>query len=153
VRGDSLVVTFQFTVIVNRPVDEVFSYLTNIDRMPEWQSMVLEARKTTPGPMAVGTRIDDVRKFLGRRLESTVEVTAFEPNKSYDLTVVSGPIPVTMKQRLESPTPGTTCITVNGEGQPGGFFKLAEPLVGRQAERHWRQDFETLKDLVEARAG
>ncbi|MEA2507739.1 MAG: hypothetical protein QOH48_2357 [Actinomycetota bacterium] len=66
--------------------------------------------------------------------------------------MVSGPIPVKMTQTLESPTPGTTSITVSGEGQPGGFFKLAEPLVGRQAEHHWQQDFGTLKDLVEARS-
>jgi hypothetical protein len=38
-----------------------------------------------------------------------------------------------------------------GEGEPGGFFKLAEPLVARQAERQFKGDFETLKELLEAR--
>jgi len=38
---------------------------------------------------------------------------------------------------------------VHAEGEPGGFFKLAEPIVARASERQLKGDFETLKDLLE----
>jgi hypothetical protein len=37
------------------------------------------------------------------------------------------------------------------EGEPAGFFKLADPLIERTLERQIRADLETLKDLLEAR--
>jgi hypothetical protein len=37
------------------------------------------------------------------------------------------------------------------EGEPGGFFKLADPLIERALKRQVRNDLETLKDLLEAR--
>jgi hypothetical protein len=38
------------------------------------------------------------------------------------------------------------------EGEPGGFFRLAEPLVVRAVERELRNNLATLKDVLEARA-
>ena len=143
-------IKFEFTVVVNRPVEEVFPYLINPDNLPEWQSMVLEARQDTPGAMGQGTRVTDVRKFLGRRFETTSEVTAFEPNKRVDFKAVSGPIPFQISHTLET-VDGSTRIKVVAQGEPGGFFKLAEPLVGTQAERQFKNDYSTLKDLLEAR--
>ncbi len=144
-------IRFEFTVVVNRPVEEVFAYLTDPEKLPEWQSMVLEARQESPDPMTKGSRLTDVRKFLGRRFETTVEVTAFEPNKRADFKAVSGPIPFAISHTLE-PMDGATSIRVVAEGEPGRFFKLAEPIVGTQAERQFRNDYSTLKDFLEARA-
>ncbi len=144
-------VRFEFSVEVDRPVEEVFAYLIDPDKLPEWQSMVLEARQETPGAMGPGTRVRDVRKFLGRRFETTAEVTAFEPNKRVDFKAVSGPIPFQVGHMIEDLN-GATRINVVAQGEPGGFFKLAEPLVGAQAERQFKNDYSTLKDLLEARA-
>lgn len=99
--------------------------------------------------MAQGTKLTDVRKFLGRRFETSVEVTDFEPNKRADFRAVSGPIPFAISHTLES-VDGATSIKVVAEGEPGRFFKLAEPLVGAQAERQFRNDYLTLKDFLEA---
>ncbi len=93
----------------------------------------------------------EVRKFLGRRMESEVEVTAYEPDRRFALKVVSGPVPFTYEQTLE-PSDGGTAVKVLLEGEPGGFFKLAEPLVERAVRRQVQADFEQLKDILEARS-
>ncbi len=143
-------VRVEHDVVIDRPVSEVFAYLTDPDSLPEWQAGVLEARTQSQGPMGVGTRIIDVRKFLGRRIESTVEVTGYEPDRRFDLQVVSGPIQFRVSHILE-PVNGTTRLTITAEGEPGGFFKVAEPLVARQAKRQFENDYSTLKDLLETR--
>nr|MBA2601148.1 SRPBCC family protein [Actinomycetota bacterium] len=144
-------ISFEFTEVVDRPVEEVFAYLTDAKKLPEWQSMVSESRQDSPGPMGVGTRVTNVRNFLGRRIESEAEVTAYESPTRFDVRVVSGPVPFQISHTLE-PREATTAVKVEAQGEPGAFFKLAEPLVGRQAERQFKSDFATLKDLLESRA-
>jgi uncharacterized membrane protein len=144
-------IRFEITEVVDRPAEEVFAYLTDPEKLPEWQSMVSESRQDSSGPMSVGTRVINVRNFLGRRIESQAEVTAYESPRRFDLRVVSGPVPFQISHTLE-PREATTIVNVKAQGEPGGFFKLAEPLVGRQAERQFKNDFATLKDLLEARA-
>lgn len=142
-------VRIEFSVDVNRPPSEVFAYITDADRLPEWQSGAVEAQ--WQGEKARGARIREVRKFLGRRMETELEVTEYEPDRRFGLRVVSGPVPFSVTQVLE-PRDGGTRLSFIGEGEPGGFFKLAEPIVARVAERQFKNDFETMKDILEGNA-
>lgn len=139
------------SVVVERPPEEVFAYLTDPDNLPEWQASALEARQESPGAMTAGTRIREVRKFLGKRMETIVEVTAYEPGKQFSLKVVSGPVPFHVRQSFH-PVEGGTKIDVVIEGEPGGFFRLAEPLVVRAVGRELANNLATLKDVLESRA-
>jgi uncharacterized protein YndB with AHSA1/START domain len=143
------VIRFEFSVDVNRPPSEVFAYITDADRLPEWQSSAVEAQ--WQGEKARGTHIREVRKFLGRRMETDLEVTEYEPDRRFALKAVSGPVPFSVSQLLE-PQNGGTRVTFVGEGEPGGFFRLAEPVVARVAERQFKNDFETMKDILEGSA-
>jgi uncharacterized protein YndB with AHSA1/START domain len=140
----------EHTVEIDRPPAEVFEYMMDMENLPEWQSSAIEAQ--WEGERAPGSHIREVRKFLGKRIESEVEVTEYEPNRRFCLRATSGPVPFSVEHTFE-PTNGGTRITFVGEGEPGGFFKLAEPVVARTAERQFTGDFATLKDLLEARGG
>ena len=140
----------EFSVDVQRPVEEVFAYLTDPANLPEWQAGAIEGRLEGTGPIAKGARLHETRKLLGRRFETTLEVTEYEPNRRFALRSVSGPIQFRVDHSFE-PANGGTKLTVEGEGESGGFFKLAEPLVIRQVERQTKNDFQTLKELLEER--
>jgi hypothetical protein len=137
----------EHSVVVGRPPAEVFAYLSDPDKLPEWQASSLEAGQESPGAMAAGTRIKEVRKFLGRRMDMVMEVTAYEPGKDFSLKVVSGPIPFQVQQNLHA-VEGGTKIDVVVEGEPGGFFRLAEPLVVRAVGRELANNLATLKDVA-----
>ncbi|MBA3365211.1 MAG: hypothetical protein H0U03_05415 [Actinobacteria bacterium] len=92
----------------------------------------------------------EVRKFLGRRLESGLEVTDYEPPERFGLRVVEGPVPFEVRHALLASNGGTT-IEVSIEGDPGGFFKVAAPLVAMQAKRQLENDFGAMKTLLESR--
>jgi len=142
-------VTIDFDVTIARSQEQVFEYLEDPEKVVLWQAWAVEITQETPGPRGAGTRFRDVRKFLGRRIESTVEFTEYDAPRLLGLRVKAGPIPFHVTQKLEPAAEGTH-VVVHAEGEPGGFFKLAEPLVGRAAERQMKGDFETLKDLLEA---
>ena len=142
-------VRVEHSVVIERPPAEVFAYMTDPANVPEWQSAALEAR--SQGPVQQGAHMTEVRKFLGRRMESKFEVTAYEPDRRFALKVLTGPVPFTFEETLE-PTDAGTRVNVVLEGEPGGFFKLAEPLVERAARRQLQADYEQLKDILEARS-
>lgn len=89
------------------------------------------------------------RTFMGRTLESTLEVTAFEPERRFDLAAAGGPLPLRVHHEFE-PENGSTRIHVVAEGEPAGLFKFAEKMAAKQAERQFRRDFERLKAILES---
>lgn len=136
---------------INRPVEEVFAVVSNLENNPKWSPVFLEAKKTSEGPIGVGITWRAVQKALGQRLECEVEVTEYEQNRKSAQVTKSGPIPVEVLLTFE-PVEGGTRFSVALEAEVGGFFKLAEPLVKTMAKRSIETDNANLKDLMEAHA-
>jgi len=138
------------TTVINRPVEEVFALLSNLENYPKWSSAFLEVQKTSEGPIGVGTTWRAVQKAFGQRLESEVEVTEYEPNRMWTQKGRS-PFPVQVQATFEG-VDGGTRVNLRLEGEPGGFFRLAEPLLASMAKRNIEGDLANLKDLMEAHA-
>ena len=139
------------SVVINRPIEEVFAFLNNPDNTSQWRGSVLESKQTSEGPPGVGTTGQGVSQFLGRRSESTWEITEYELNRKVTSKSTSGPVPYELSATFESVDEGTR-VTLVGEFEVGGFFKLAEPIVARMAQRQAEADFANLKDLVEVQS-
>jgi ligand-binding SRPBCC domain-containing protein len=140
--------TIDHTFTVEAPPAVVFAYLTDLAKATVWQASLLEAHFVPDAPLHEGTEIHEVRKFLGRKIESVVEVTEFEPDRVFRGRVRSGPVPWQFRYSFEGAN-GSTRVHFHMEGEPGGFFRLAEPLVVRTVEKQLENDFSTLKELVE----
>ncbi len=139
------------SVLISRPVEEVFEFATDPKNDLLWQSGAAQAEQTSEGPIGVGTTYRDVTQFLGRRIEGTSEVTHYEPNRRMDYKIAAGPMKLEQSTTFESVGDGTR-LTVVLEGETGGFFKLAEPLVIRMSQRAIEVSLANLKDLLEAEA-
>ena len=144
-------VKVETSIVINRPVGEVFEYVSNPENNPQYESAVIEAKKTSAGPMSVGSTWREVRQFMGRRIESINEVTEYQPNKKIAFKTKSGPIPAEGSYTFEA-VDGKTKLTVIGQGETGGFFKIADPLVARMVKRDLETASANLKDLLEAQA-
>jgi Polyketide cyclase / dehydrase and lipid transport len=142
------VVTIDHSLVLDATPAEVFEYFTEPEKATAWQSSLVEARFDPEGPMRRGTRITEVRKLLGRSLESVVEVTELEAPCVFAGQVLSGPVAFAFRHRLED-TGGGTRLDAHLEGDPGRFFRLAEPLVVRALRRQLESDLATLKAIVE----
>ncbi|MEO8287873.1 MAG: SRPBCC family protein [Chloroflexota bacterium] len=68
------------TVKINRPVAEVFAYVTDPASFPRWAgSLVKESRKISAGPVGVGTTFTQMDMLMGRRFTSKMRVVTYEP--------------------------------------------------------------------------
>ena len=137
------------SAVIHRPIGEVFSFATDTDKIAMWAGPVTEAKQTSEGPVGVGTTSTHVTQMLGRKFESNYEVTDYQPNTSYSAKTTSGPVPIEEHLSFET-VEGGTKVTVAGELNAAGFFKLAEPILGRIIKRQVGHDVAMLKELLEA---
>jgi carbon monoxide dehydrogenase subunit G len=139
------------SITIKRPADEVFDFVTTPENDPLWSSTAVERRRETEGPIAVGSRIKAVDKFLGRRIESTFEVTEHEPGRRSSIRL-SGPVSATGSYILE-PMNGATRFRWVMEADPGlgGVFlgRVTDPLVTFFFRRRLRFDLRRLKEVLE----
>jgi carbon monoxide dehydrogenase subunit G len=148
VKGGSMT-KIERSIVIERPVEEVWEFVHDPANDLLWQTTLTESEELTEGPMRVGTRVREVRRFLGVRIETAWEVTEYEPTTRSGIRATSGPIPFSGGYRLESTGSGTS-FNVQGELDAHGVFKLAEPVFARIAGRELETNLAHLKDLLEA---
>ena len=137
--------TYEHELEIERPPEDVYAFLSDPENLPRWQSEVLEVRRESD------TRFREVRTFVGRRIESTVEITAAEPGREFSLRSASGPVRFSVRHLLEPAGEGRTRLRVVGETEgAGGLFKLGGRLLRRAAERRFHEDFARLKAILES---
>lgn len=136
------------SIIIHRPIEEVFAYVGDQTNAPQWQPGLLEVRRTTDGPLGVGTQHTFVRKFMGRKMEASSEYVTYEPNKRITFRTTSGPVALKASYLVE-PTADGTRLTSQIEMQAAGLFGLAEPLIAASLGREMEASF---SDLVSIRS-
>lgn len=141
-------ISVEHSITIVKLVEDVYAYTNDPDNTSSWQGGVVSV-KYPEGPPALGTQFIEVRRFMGRDMETTVEITAHEPNMKYGAKALSGPIPFEVSVTYESVGNGTKMITVV-EAEPGGFFKLAEGAVSKQLKKSLQEDAERLKSILES---
>ena len=131
------------SVAVEAPPDEVFAYLSDVENNPEWQSGMVSARWTSDGPIGIGSTYDQVATFLGRRIESTFRVEAYESGRMIRAATTDGSFPITFTRTVE-PSGNGSMVTAVITGDASGFFKLAEPVLRLMVQRSVDGDYRNL---------
>jgi uncharacterized membrane protein len=139
------------SVEIDRPLQEVFNYVSDVGNYPEWMAHALEVRKDTPGPPQQSDSFVVAIKSVGRRFETPYERTSYEADRRYTDRAAGGPIPNQQWHSDFQEVPGGTRFTRAVDVQSGGLLKLLQPLQKHAAERQLRKDLQTLKAALEAR--
>ena len=139
------------SIEINRPLHEVFNYVSDVGNYPKWMAHALEVRTDTSRPPRQSDRFVVVLKSVGRRFEIPYERTSYESDGRYTDQALGGPIPDHQWHSSFEEVPGGTRFTRTVDVQSGGLLKLLEPLQKRAAGRQLKKDLQTLKDVLEAR--
>jgi Polyketide cyclase / dehydrase and lipid transport len=95
---ERLVASFENTVMITRPIEDVFAFLSDFENVPKWNYAIVETRKVSEGVVGVGTIYQQVRSVPSRSEES-FEVTAYNPPRHRRCEANSG------RSRPASPMP------------------------------------------------
>lgn len=138
---------------IQRPCAVVWEYLENAEHNPEWLQNMQSATWTTERPIRVGSRYEQVARFLGKDVRTRFEVTKFEPGRRITIASLPGSsFPITITREAK-PTGDTRCrVKETAEGDSSGFYRLAEPLMRALVRRNIRRAYKQLKRLLENQA-
>jgi hypothetical protein len=99
-------------------------------------------------PAGVGTQVERVASFLGRRIEYVNEIVALEPGRRLAMRSVKAPFPMEVTYELEDAGDGTL-MRIRAAGDAGGFYRIAGPLLGKAVRRGIARDLAELKRVME----
>jgi uncharacterized protein YndB with AHSA1/START domain len=146
--------TITQSIVVERPVEEVFAFVTDAKNNPRWQSAAgLERNHQEPeDSVGVGTRITEGWRFMGRTNESTSEVTEYEPNRKYTRRLIAGTSPITHGEYTFEPVAEGTRWTFEVTIQANGLLAIAEPLLASNLKHGMAANMAVAKTLLEQSA-
>ena len=142
---------FEATVVVDRPIEEVFAFLADGENDPKFTPRVLEIAKTTDGPPGVGTVYASTVKDAGVKTEREFKITDFEPPTRIRWTEVSKNLVTAPEGGHDlAPEGGGTRVTIHNVLEGHGPGRLIAPLALRSA-RKGADDFgRSIKAAVES---
>jgi len=137
-------------VVISRPRDVVAAYAGDPTNAPEWYANIRSVEWRTPPPLDVGSQMDFVAHFLGRRLAYTYEVVELTPGERLVMRTAQGPFPMETTYEWEPLGDGATRMRLRNRGKPSGFSQLAAPFMARAVRRTNRKDLARLKEILES---
>jgi hypothetical protein len=137
--------------VIARPRHDVAEYAADPNNATAWYENIEAVEWRSPQPLAVGSRIAFVARFLGRRLEYTYEVRELVPGERLVMSTDEGPFPMETTYTWEDAGPGETRMTLRNRGEPSGFAKLAGSMIANAMRRANAKDLTQLKRILETR--
>jgi uncharacterized protein YndB with AHSA1/START domain len=130
--------------------DEVFAYLADLDRLPEWQAGIVDARRTSDGPLRVGATATVTRDLMGQRVTAPLTITEYEPPRRLGIgSEVSG-VRVAATLDLSPTADGTgSDLAFAMEIRGSGLTAFMEPMIAGAAGG----DIQASLDRLAARFG
>lgn len=136
-------------IVINRPRGVVAAYAGDPSNAPAWYVNIASVEWRTPPPIAVGSRMDFVAHFLGRRMAYTYEVVEYVPDERLVMRTAQGPFPMETQYVWRSTENGATSMTLRNHGSPSGFSRLLAPFMERAMRKANRKDLAKLKEILE----
>ena len=131
---------------------EVAAFAGDPTNAPEWYVNIRSVEWRTPPPVTVGSRLDFVAQFLGRRLAYTYQVAELVPGSRLVMRTADGPFPMETTYTWEAAAGGTR-MTLRNRGNPSGFSRLTAPMVARARRRATGKDLARLKGILQGEPG
>lgn len=144
-------INLDFSTLIDRPVKDIFTFVSDPNNMSKWNSAVISIQQVTPGVVAVGTKFKTVGEAMGRRLEGELQVQTYEPETKCGFQLNAGPMQMNLMMSLKAVGTGTK-ISLNVQGNPAGVFKLAEGVMTGQVKKLMEGNFAKLKSVLESGA-
>ena len=136
--------------VIDRPLAEVGAFAGDPPNAPTWYANIRSVEWRSPPPLAVGSRLDSVAHFLGRRLAYTYEVVELVPGQRLVMRTSQGPFPMETTYEWWTTGPSRTAMRLRNRGTPTGFGRIAAPAVASAVRRSTTKDLARLKQLLEA---
>ena len=145
-----MAVDVESEIVINAPRERVAEYAGDPANAPRWYVNIESVEWRTPPPAVVGSKVDFVAHFLGRRLAYTYEIADLVPGERLVMRTAQGPFPMETTYTWRPEGPDRTRMTLRNRGEPAGFARVTAPAMAAAMRRANRKDLAALKRLLES---
>jgi len=146
------VIKVDYDVPIRRDPAAVYAYVTDVERIPEWQHVagVRKVTKHDPGPLQVGSRFTMERTSRGNTATIDATVTGLDPGRRFDFHTVDSDGFVGDFSTTLSDDSGATTLHWGVRMEPAGImYRLMQPMIAREIRRSASADFAELRSKLE----
>lgn len=143
--------TITTSVTIDRPVKEVWDFLTDFNNMPKWARGVDKIIEISPGPVGVGTKVTDIGLGIKRRWPETFWVTEFEPHKTLELTWKGSYGKAVVRYTLEPASDTTTKFTGHTYGDYKFPISILIMFMSKTANDNFKAGLANIKKGAEGK--
>ena len=135
---------FENTIRIDRPVEEVFAFLSDFENIPKWNYYVLEVRQLSEGLIGVGTTYHQVRKSD----QQDLQIIEFEPGHTVAVKTLPQSSP-DLEMRFTLYEEGITTRVRDEWKLNTGRPAIFERLAGGRIKSAVAENLAKLKELLE----
>jgi len=140
------------TVTIGKGSDEVFPWLVEADKVPQWMTGLERYEPVEPGPLRVGSRIRQELVVSGQRLAFDLEVTELAPPQRAVLRFEGSGFKAANEYGLAAADGGTRVTWVVSGDTTSFKAKLIAPMVQAKLQEKLDGDLVRLRALLEEQA-
>ena len=133
---------------IRRPRTVVAAFATDPANDTRWIGALTSVRVLTDGPLGVGSRVERVASFLGKRIEYVNEVVEHRPGERLVMRSVRSPFPMTVTYEFEGDD-ASSVARIRTAGDAEGVYRLATPVLAAMVRRGVARDLAALQRVLE----
>ena len=130
-------------IVIDKPRAAVAAFMFDPANDARWTSGVIAVNPLAPGRLTPGSRVERTVRFLGRRFSYLYEVIDARGDEFVELQV-NDPFPMRVRYQLDDEG-ARTRASIRAQGEAGGFYKLAAPILDFMVRRSIARDLRQLK--------
>jgi uncharacterized protein YndB with AHSA1/START domain len=138
------------SVMIDRPVEDVWKFVTDLSKLPKWITEVLELRQTSTGPLGVGATCEFREKMRNTTMTISSRVTEYELNRRLSFEHISGPAKGSIITFSMDTIGGKTKFTNTNDMKFSGFYKLFGSFFTPTLRRAVVTSLGNLKHILES---
>jgi len=134
---------------IYQPIKRVFDFISAPENDFQWQYGTLASTRAAESMTGLGACFQSVGHFMGQRIQSTFEVTEYEPNKKYGFKSLSGPLQSYTSYTLDIAS-GYTQINLLTQANVVNLMDLNEKVLEKKMKKQLKENLSMLKSILEA---
>jgi len=137
-------IRFENEIAINKPIDEVFPFVADLENLPRWNYYVTKVSKRTDGDVKAGTEYHQLRKTDSQHLR----IVNYKINQALTIETIPPSKPELVREMIFRAENGRTLIVDKWQLETG-TIGLLEGLATRRVKSAVLENLTKLKELLE----
>jgi uncharacterized protein YndB with AHSA1/START domain len=136
------------SLTIAKPPEEVFPYLFEDDKVPQWTTGLQRYERLDSGPLRTGSRFHETLDVSGQRIDGELEITRYDPPRGAESRTEVRGVDLVFSYDLQPDGAGTR-LTQSVEAKGGGLKgRVLIPVIQPHLERKLEADLAALASLL-----